>query len=117
MVDDIFRVEGSNLLITHQTVSQKRLTERYDNNIGLLDATYKITKFPSFFVVVKTNVDYQVVASFAQDEKSETIMEALLVIKSWNKIWKPKCFMMDNCEAEINAVENIFPGKTDFTQK
>ena len=92
MVDDIVRVEGSNLLIVHQTVSQKRLMERYGNNIGLLDATYKTTKYavPLFFVVVKTNVDYQVVASFAtQDEKSETIMEALLVIKSWNKFGNP----------------------------
>ena len=79
--------------------------------MSLLDATYKTTKYavPLFFVVVKTNVDYQVVASFAtQDEKCETIMEALSIIKSWNRDWNPICFMMDNCDAEINAIEKSF---------
>jgi hypothetical protein len=61
------------LLFVHQTKSQQRLLKRYGNEIALLDATYNTTKYSlnPFFVVVKTNVDYQVVASFViQSETS-----------------------------------------------
>ena len=46
----------------------------------LLDATYKTTRYalPLFLLVIKTNIDYQVVGAFVtQDEKTETIAEAL----------------------------------------
>ena len=98
----------------HQNADQKRLLNRYGNEICLLDATYKTTKYsiPLFFLAVKTNVDYQVVGSFAvQDETTEAISEALSVLKNWNPRWKPKFFMVDNCEEEINAIESHFPGK------
>ena len=88
--------------------------ERYGNNISLLDATYKTTKYavPLFFVVVKTNVDYQVVASFAlQDETTAAISEALRMIQQWNPFWQPSCFMVDNCEEEIKTIKNLFPSK------
>ena len=55
------------------------------NSICLLDATYKTTKYvvPLFFVAVKTNVDYQVVGSFAiQDERTDAIAGALSMLKS-----------------------------------
>ncbi|XP_066929672.1 uncharacterized protein [Clytia hemisphaerica] len=103
---------GSQLLIVHQTKSQQRLLRRYGNKMSLLDATHKTTKYavPLFFVVVKTNVDYQVVASFAtQDERYETILEALSIIKRWTPEWDPKTFMIDNCEAEIKSIETMFP--------
>ena len=95
---------------------QKRLLERYGNHICLLDATYKTTRYaiPLFFLALKTNVDYQIVGSFAiQEETTAAITEALGVIKSWNYSWNPKCFMVDNCEEEIVSIESIFPGK-DF---
>ena len=91
------------LLLVHQTDSQKHLLKRYGNHICLLDATYKTTKYaiPLFFLALKTNVDYQVVGSFAiQDETTEAITEALGVLKSWNPSWKPRMFMVDNCEEE-----------------
>ena len=54
------------LLFVHQTKWQRRLLNRYGNELSLLDATYCTTKYalPLFFLVVKTNVDYQVVGSF-----------------------------------------------------
>lgn len=115
--DDEVKVDGvtskQKLLFVHQTAWQKKLLAKYGNNICLLDATYRTTRYalPLFFVVVKTNVDYQVVASFAiQDETTSSIMEALSVIQSWNSTWKPNLFMTDNCEEEIQAIEAIFPG-------
>ena len=99
-------------MFVHQSKVQRRLLGRYGNSICLLDATYKTTKYslPLFFVVVKTNINYQVVASFLlQDETTAAITEALSVIKTWNPIWKPKCFMADNCDEEIKSTGNIFP--------
>ena len=66
------------LLFVHQTKFQKRMLKRYGNSICLLHAIYKTTKcsLPLLFVVVKTNVNYQAVASFVdQDETTTAITE------------------------------------------
>ena len=100
------------LLFVHQNDDQKRLLNLYGNHICQLDATYKTTRYsiPLFFIVVKTNVDHQVVGSFAiQDETTAAIREAISVFKSWNPDWQPKSFMVDNCEEEINAIGHHFP--------
>ena len=101
------------LLFLHQTTWQRRLLKKYGDNICLLDATYRTTRYslPLFFLAVKTNVDYQVVGSFIiQHETTEAIAEALQTLKQWNESWKPQFFMTDLSEQEINAVEEIFPG-------
>ena len=80
----------------------------------LLDATYKTTKYsiPLFFVATKTNVDYQVIASFAaQNETTKSITEILNILKTWNPNWEPNVFFVDNCEKEIQSLEFIFPSK------
>ncbi len=101
------------LLFINQTAWQSRLLMRYGQDVAFLDATYKTTKYslPLFFIAVKTNVDYIIVASFVvQDETTESIMEALSILKQWNPGWRPQNFMTDLCEEEINALESIFPG-------
>ena len=63
---------------------------------------------PLFFVVMKTNVNYQVVASFVlQDDTTAAIIEALSVIKTWNPTWDPKWFMVDKCDKDIKSIGNI----------
>eukprot|EP00112_Aurelia_sp_Birch-Aquarium-sp1_P016616 Seg3784.2 transcript_id=Seg3784.2/GoldUCD/mRNA.D3Y31 product="hypothetical protein" protein_id=Seg3784.2/GoldUCD/D3Y31 len=97
------------LLVVHQTVFQQHLLRRYGNTACFLDATYKTTKYvlPLFFLAVKTNVDYQVVASFVvQDERKTSIQEALAIVKEW----KPTTFMTDFDEQEIGAIEETFQG-------
>ena len=82
--------------------------------ICLLDATYKTTRYalPRFFLAVKSNVYYQVVASFViQDESTDSIKEALQVLKQWNPEWKPSYFMTDFCEEEMTALEETFTGE------
>ena len=101
-------------MFLHQTKNQQRLIKLFGNDICLLGATYKNTKYaiPLFFVVLKTNVDYQVVASFSlQDETTSAVKEALLILRSWNPFWQPKCFMVDNCEEEINSIGHVFLSK------
>ena len=101
------------LLFIHQTAWQRRLLERYGNELSLLDATYKTIRYslPLFFLVIKTNIDYQVVASFVlQDETSYSISEALNIVGSWCEKWIPGYFMVDNSNEEINAINSLFPG-------
>ena len=116
-VDDGTSNKG--LLFVHQTSWQRRLLNRYGNELSLLDATYRTTKYslPLYFLVVKTNVEYKVVASFVtQSETTDAVKEALSVIKKWNPDWAPKHFMVDYAEEEISAVEDLFPGTFDMSE-
>ena len=73
-------VEGDNkediqtLLFIHQTAWQRRLLQRYGNDMCLLDATYKTTRYslPLLFLVLRTNVDYQVVGSFIVQNETKS---------------------------------------------
>ena len=105
---------SNNLLLVHQTKWQRELLFKYGGEICLLDATYKTSRYalPTFFLCVKTNVDYCVVASFVVLlENADAINEALQLIKDWNPTWNPDFFMVDFSEAEINAIERLFPSK------
>lgn len=97
---------------------------KYGNTMSLIDATYKTTKYdlPLFFVTVWTNIEYKVVAHFiVQSETTEQILEALNMLWNWNKDWKPPFFLCDYSEAEISAIEQVFPEITiyicDFHRK
>ena len=83
----------------------------------LIDATYKTTRYDLalFFLCVRTNVNYAVVAEFIiQSESAEHISEALSVIKGWNPNWSPKFFMSDYSEAEQLAITETFPHCTIY---
>ena len=59
--------EGKEIFLNvHQEKWQRELLTTYGNTITLMDATYKTTKYslPLFFLCVKTNVNYTVVAEF-----------------------------------------------------
>ena len=56
------------------------------------------------------NVGYSVVAEFiVQCESADNIEEALQKLKSWNPDWNPRFFMSDYSEAELAAVQHVFP--------
>ena len=101
----------SSLLFIHQNTWQQKLLIKYGNTISLLDATYKTTKYelPLFFLSVKTNVGYSVVAEFViQSETAPQIREALNVLSQWNPTWKPNFFMTDYCDAECQLSRRFF---------
>ena len=102
------------LLWIHQSKWQQLLA-RYVNTISLIDATYKTTKYDLalFFICVKTNVGYSVVAEFVvQSETAESISEALAKLKLWNPNWCPPYFHY--LEAELVALEEVFPATTVY---
>ena len=104
--EDDNTVYEQTLLWIHQESWQQDLLIKYGNTITLMDATYKTTQYELalFFLTVRTNVGYSVVAEFViQHEKSEDIAEVLQFIKQWNPQWSPKFFMSDYSEAEITA--------------
>ena len=105
------------LLWVHQDRWQAELLVKYGNTITLMDATYKTTKYDLalFFLCVKTNVNYSVVAEFiVQSESAEQIAEALAIIKNWNPEWSPPFFMTDYSEAEQIAINQVFPNSTVY---
>lgn len=104
------------LLLCYQTVEQKRLLKLYGNHLCLLDATYRTCSYaqPLYFLCVRANVGYFVVAVFiAQHEASTAIQEALEIIKEWNPNWRPGCFLADFNNEDIMALETVFPGKDE----
>ena len=104
-------------LFVHQEQWQQRLLQRYGDELVLMDATYKTTKYamPLFFICVHTNIGYKVVAEFmSQTEEKESISEALAIIKSWNANWNPNYFMIDYSTAEIGAIGEQFPSATVY---
>lgn len=121
-IDDTIAIDDDGsydqpLLWVYQTDWQKELLARYGNSISLIDATYKTTRYELalFFICVRTNVGYSVVAEFiVQSETAENIQEALSVLKQWNPEWYPSYFMTDYSEAEMTALEKAFPATTIF---
>ena len=98
------------LLWVHQEPWQQKLMVMYGNTMSLMDATYKTTRYdlPLFFVGVRTNSGYCVVAEFlVQSESATDIEEALKILISWNPYWKPSYFMMDFSEAEIFSTRDM----------
>ena len=57
---------SNSLLFVYQSKWQMDLIKRYGNEMVLVDAAYKTTRYALLlsFMVVKTNVDYQIEASF-----------------------------------------------------
>ena len=114
-LDDIClgKTKRTPLLFVYQNGWHRRLFSRYGKELTLLDATYRTTRYalPLFFMVVKTNIDYQIVAVFVtENETEDSIQEALSIIKSWNKDFSPIYGMTDFCTEEFKAMENIFEG-------
>ena len=105
--------EPNSFLLVCQSKWQKYLLQHYGSELILLDATYKTTRYslPLFFLTVKTNVDYQIVATFVtENETTQSITEALAIIQSWNPDVCPKYGMTDYCNEEIDTVESVFSG-------
>ena len=60
-------------------------------------------------ICVRTNVGYSIVAEFiVQSEDTDSILEALNIVKQWNPTWSPSYFLCDYSEAEIGALEQAF---------
>lgn len=94
----------------HQEQWQKDLLLHYGNQISLMDSTYRTMKYdlPLFFICVKTNCNYMVVAEFiVGSENVEAIVEPLKILQEWNLSWNLWYFITDYSDAEIAALEEV----------
>ncbi|XP_013393643.1 uncharacterized protein LOC106161284 isoform X2 [Lingula anatina] len=106
------KMPGNKLLFVYQTPEMQRLYRIYGQTL-LLDATYRTCRYalPLFFLVVRTNVDYQVVAFFVvQQETRESIAEALTIIRNRTPEVIPEYGMVDFASEEILALEDVYLG-------
>lgn len=112
--EGLIKIEDQPFLFVYQNAWQKYMLQRYGGEMVFLDATYRTTKYalPLFFVCVHANSGYYVVGAFiTQKEDSDSISEALDIIKGLNPSWKPKSFMIDASEIEMMSIIKTFPGK------
>jgi len=83
-----------------QTKFMKMLLMKYGHNAMLfMDATHKFTKYQQsslFYIVVKTNEGFKVVAMFiVNNELQSTVQKALETLKEHNPTFKPAIAMVD----------------------
>ena len=50
----------------------------------------------------------------AQNETTDNIGEALEVLRKWNPEWNPLYFISDYSEAELTAIEAVFPNAKTY---
>ena len=78
-----------------------------------MDSTYSTTKYdpPLYQLVVNTNRGYFPVAVIiSQDGTKSALSEGLNMLKQWNPDVSPQCFITDDDESEIAAIQEVFPG-------
>ena len=67
---------------------------------------------PLFFLCVRSNVGYIVVAVFIpENEDIASLSEVLQILRENNPDWNPRNMMLDFSLAEIAAIEEQFPSK------
>jgi len=105
--------DTSKPVFVHMSLFQQKLLLRYGNKVCLIDATHNTTVYdmPLFMICVPTNSGYVVAASFLTTDCQAVSIEAgVRAIQTLCPDWKPQFVMSDYCEAQIAAVEAVFPG-------
>jgi len=101
-------------MFVYQSAEMKRLYRRYGHLLVALDAVYRGGRYPLpvFFLLVRTNVNYQVVAVIAlQQETQRSLVNALQVVRRWSPDVAPRYAVVDLSDEEVAALEETFPGR------
>lgn len=103
-------------LVLRMTKFMQMLLMRYGHkSMVFLDSTHGICKYKEcslFYLGVKTNEGYKIVAMFMTNrETQETVVEALQLIKEQNPDFKPEVAMVDYCGAEISSFLDTWPAE------
>lgn len=70
---------------------------------------HELTLFPPFSVPNAKQEFHWALSERKEKNNNDKIEEALKVIASWNPDWNPPYFMTDYSDAEIMAIEPVFP--------
>ena len=103
-------LEGQqNLLLVYQSSNQNHLMRHYGTELVFIDESAAFG-IPVFFVSVKTNCVYHVVAFFLlRVNDVESITEGLAMVASWSPDVEPRFVMCDGDSKHFAAVEATWP--------
>jgi len=110
-------VPNADLMFVYQSTEMRRLYRRYGSLLVVLDALYRADRYPLpvFFLLVRTNVNYQVAAVLVvQQETRSSLSNALHIIRGWNSDVNPRFALVDFSQEEVAALEDTFPGYCTF---
>ena len=110
------------LVFFYQSPMQQILLNRYGSTVYITEVQPTESGSRAFTVsmyllVVRTNVDHQVVGTVLVEKysKGEGLKEALLKCKEVNSSWAPKYFMVDKEESLLLSLRESFPGSFFFS--
>jgi len=107
-------VPNADLMFVYQSTQMQHLYRRYGHLLVVLDAVYRVGRYPLpvFFMLVRTNANYQIVAVIVvQQETQRSLVNALQVIRRWNPDVAPRYVLIDLSEEELAAIQETFPGQ------
>src|SRR6185369_16891224 len=89
--------------------------------LTLMDSTHKTNKhdWRLFTLYVRNGYGCWNVGAhfFVSDENSETIAEALRIIRKKCPRWIPRYFLLDQSSTEANSIKQVFPGLSGGEQE
>ena len=100
------------MMFIYQSSEMQQMFRRYGNQLVLLNATYKMTKYilPHFFLVTKSNINLQICTFILLQEQSvDRVTRALIVAKMCNPEVASKYAFFDFGEKEIPSLETVYP--------
>ena len=107
-----------NIFLLHQTRNQQFLLNKYGSLIFFAEINLRSRAkiaISLFLICVRTNVDYQVVATVLcnkcnDQSKALKVKEAIMNFKRINTLWKPKYIVIDPSDSLVTAVTAAFSG-------
>ena len=106
------------LLFFYQSPVQQILLNRYGSTVYIAEIVQpselgsRVAVVAIYLMVVRTNVDYQVVGTIVVNKYSkENVKKALVKCKEVNDSWSPKYFMVDKDDEHLLLpITELFPG-------
>ena len=106
--EQILKTSKKGLLFVHQSKDQRRLLERYGNEICMLDATYKTQDTASLFSLLLSRLTLTIRLLVLALFKVRRLMLSLRGCPFWSHGTRngtyPSCFMVDYSEDEMSAI-------------
>ncbi|XP_066927022.1 uncharacterized protein [Clytia hemisphaerica] len=110
-------------VLFHQSPQQQYLLNRYGSIVFITEVQPTETGTRAltvrlFLMLVRTNVDYQVVGTILMDRfNGNGLHEGLVKCREKNEAWMPRYFMVDLNEELLLSVRDLFPESDYFVTK
>ena len=109
-------------VLFHQSPLQQYLLNRYGSIVYITEVyppenNSRALSVRLFLILVRTNVDYQVVGTILMNRfKENGLHESLLKCRETNEAWMPRYFMIDLNEELLLSIRELFPSMSILTK-